>query len=351
MFARNNLQYHPELAKDYYQKYPDRCKTDEAIHNLPELLSAGGRFYDELISPAAMAADSVTVATREAAKIETSKQPLSLEPEQITQILQQLGKFHGAAEIGITRLEPYHLYSHAGRRAENWGVPISTNHTFAIAIMVPMNVDIIKKAPLLPEILESTGKYVETAKIAHILANYIKYLGYDARAHFDGHYQVACVPVARDAGLGEVGRLSILIHPVYGPCVRLSVVTTELELEETKSEDHHIAEFCNICKKCAENCPSKSIPFQERPTERDFPHWSIDMESCYTFWKRMGTDCGICIRVCPYTKPNTLIHKLARYYVSRNPINQRVALFLDNILYGLKIEIPTSNPEKSSMLA
>jgi len=168
---------------------------------------------------------------------------------------------------------------------------------------------------------------------------------------FDGHYQVACVPVARDAGLGEVGRLSILINPSYGPCIRLAVVTTNLELEETASKNHHIEEFCDICKKCAENCPSKSIPFHEKPAERGFPHWSIDMESCYTFWKRMGTDCGICIRVCPYTKSNTLIHKLARFYVSRNPINQRIALFLDHMLYGLKIDIPTSNPEKSSMLA
>jgi len=351
MFARNNLKYHPELAKHYYQEYPARRKTDQTVHNLPELLSAGGRFYDELISPAAMAADSVTVATREASKVETSEQLVSVESEQITQILQQLGRFHGAAEIGITRLEPYHLYSHAGRRAENWGEPISTDHIYAIAIMVPMNVDMIKKAPLLPEILESTSKYVETAKIAHILANYIKYLGYDAKAHFDGNYQVACVPVAKDAGLGEVGRLSILINPTFGPCVRLAVVTTDLELQETSSKNHHIEEFCDICKKCAENCPSRSIPFQEKPTERGFPHWSIDMESCYNFWKRMGTDCGICIRVCPYTKSNTLIHKLARYYVSRNSINQRIALLLDNILYSRKIGIPNSNPEKTNMLA
>jgi reductive dehalogenase len=298
-----------------------------------------------------MAADSVTVATKAASKIETSKQPVSVEPEQITRILQQLGRFHGAAEIGITRLEPYHYYSHAGRRAENWGEPISTDHIYAIVIMVPMNVDMIKKAPLLPEILESTSKYVETAKIAHIIANYIKYLGYDAKAHFDGNYQVACVPIANDAGLGEVGRLSILINPRYGPCVRLAVVTTDLELRETSSKNHHIEDFCDMCKKCADNCPSKSIPFEEKPAERGLPHWSIDMESCYSFWKKMGTDCGICIRVCPYTKPNTLIHKIVRFYITRNPLNQRIALFLDNLMYGLKIKFPTSNPEKSSMLA
>ena len=350
MFARNNLQYHPKLAERYYQRYPARRKTDEAIHILPELLSPGSRFYDELISPVAMAADSVTVATREASKIEKSEQPVMVDPEKITQILQQLGRFHGAAEIGITRLHPYHLYSHAGRRAENWGEAITTDHTYAIAIMIPMTIEMIMKAPLLPEILESTGKYVESAKIAHIIANYIKYLGYDAKAHFDGHYQVACVPLARDAGLGEVGRLSILINPTHGPCVRLAVVTTDLELKVTTSTNHYIEDFCDICKKCAENCPSKSIPFQGKPAERGFLHWSIDMESCYAFWSRIGTDCGICIRVCPFTKPNTLIHKLARFYISRNAFNQRIALLLDNLLYGRKIPMPTLNPEKTKML-
>jgi reductive dehalogenase len=209
----------------------------------------------------------------------------------------------------------------------------------------------LKQAPLLPEILESTAKYVETAKIAHIITNYIKLLGYEARAHFDANYQVACVPVAKDAGLGEVGRLSILIHPTYGPCMRLSVVTTNLELQETASKNHHIEDFCDICKKCADNCPSNSIPYREKPFERGFPHWSIDMESCYTFWKRTGTDCGICIRVCPYTKPDTLIHRLARFYISRNPINQRIALFLDNLLYRRKVRLPTLNPRQTEMLA
>ena len=65
----------------------------------------------------------------------------------------------------------------------------------------------------------------------------------------------------------------------------------------------------------------------------------INQEKCFSFWKTIGADCGICIRVCPYTKPDTLIHRTVRFYISRNPINQRIALFLDDLFYGRKIKI------------
>lgn len=350
MFSRNNLQYHPHLARQYYMTHTDKLEPDKSIHILPELFSPGGKFYHELIAPIGIAAESVTMSTREASLLKKAEKSVSNEPQKITEILIQTARFFGAADVGIARLRDYHFYSHAGRQAENWGEPISSEHKYGIVILVPMRVNMIKKAPLLPEIIESTGKYVETAKIAHIIANYIKLLGYDARAHFDAHYEVALVSLAKDAGLGEVGRLGILIHPRYGPCLRLSAVTTSMQLEETPSRNVHIEEFCNFCKKCAENCPSRSIPLDKKPIERGFSHWSIDMESCYGFWKKIGTDCGVCIRVCPFTKPETTVHRMARYYVSRNPLNQRIALFFDNLLYRRKPPLPSSNPNPTEMI-
>jgi len=100
--------------------------------------------------------------------------------------------------------------------------------------------------------------------------------------------------------------------------------------------------FCLICKKCADNCPTLSISEEdEEPiNSRGIKLWSIDQEKCFSYWKTIGTDCGICIRVCPYTKPNTFIHKLVRSYISRNPINQRIALLMDDLFYSRKIKIP-----------
>ncbi len=76
--------------------------------------------------------------------------------------------------------------------------------------------------------MESAHQYVEAARTAIQLAAFIRNLGYDARAHIDGNYQVIAPLVARDAGLGEIGRMSLLITPKHGPRVRLAVVTTNM---------------------------------------------------------------------------------------------------------------------------
>jgi hypothetical protein len=44
--------------------------------------------------------------------------------------------------------------------------------------------------------------------------------------------------------------------------------------------------------------------------------------------------------VCPYTKPDTFVHRLVRFYISRNPFNQRLALFLDDLFYGRRLPTP-----------
>lgn len=104
-------------------------------------------------------------------------------------------------------------------------------------------------------------------------------------------------------------------------------------------------EFCKICKKCADNCPSGSISKGDEPFSRNFRHWSILQEKCFSYWKTMGSDCGLCLSVCPYTKPDTLIHRLVRAYISRNPLNRRIALFMDDLLYGRYKKSPASNPD------
>jgi reductive dehalogenase len=341
MFARNRLQYHPHLAEKYYNAHPENRETDKKIHSKPELGEPGSTYYDSLRSPIFDAAFAYLHRTRGASKGEAAQEKKETDPHEITGIIREMGRYFGAIDVGITPVKPYHIYSHAGRQAENWGEEIDNTHPFAVVIVVPMRVDMMKSAPGLPAILESSRLYVESAKIAHIVAEYIRSLGYDARSHTDGNYETLCVPLAVDAGLGALGRMGIFMHPVHGPCVRISTVTTNMELVPTKPHTHirSIEKFCDICKKCSDNCPTQSICGENEPVSRGFRHWSIDQEKCFSFWKNIGTDCGFCIRVCPYTKPDTLIHKMVRFYISRNPINQRTALFLDDLFYGRKISI------------
>jgi ferredoxin len=354
MFSRNNLKSHPQLAKKYYAAHPEKKEIDAKIHSKPGFEEPGRVFYDSLYTPVFDAVFYHLKQTRSAARGEPSAEKKKVNKEKLAQVVQETARYYGAVDVGITSLKPYHLYSHAGRHAEDWGKKIKNNHRTAIVIVVAMDVDMIKSAPALPVVLESSRQYVEAAKIANIIAAYIRYLGYAARAHIDGNYQLMCVPAAVDAGLGTLGRIGLLMHPVYGPCVRISAVTTELELPPTSTtKNSHtwnlrtIDHFCDICKKCADNCPTQSICKGEEPSSRGFRHWSINQETCYSYWKTIGTDCGFCIRVCPYTKPNTLMHKLVRFYISRNTLNQRIALFLDDLFYSRKHPIINKNPKKN----
>jgi ferredoxin len=348
MFARNRLQFHPDLASRYYAAHPEKRETDEKIHRKKEPGQPGHLYYDPYRSPVFDASFTYLHRTRGASQGNAAAEKKNVDSKTISQVIDETARFYGAVDVGITPVKPYHYYSHYGRHPENWGEEIHTAHSFAVVIVVAMQVDRIKKAPSLPVILESSRQYVEAAKIAHIIAEYIRGFGYDARSHTDGNYETLCVPLAVDAGLGVPGRLGIFMHPVYGPCVRLSIVTTEMELVPTvaRTRMKSMEAFCDICKKCADNCPTQSICRGEEPESRGFRHWSIDQEKCFSFWKSIGTDCGFCIGVCPYTKPDTLIHKLVRFYISRNPVNQRIALFLDDLFYGRK-KVP--GPPKTSV--
>ena len=347
MFARNNVQYHPDLMEQYYSMHPENRSKDRQIHQKPEFGDKEQIFYDPYTAPCFEAAFEYLQESMPLSDGKTAKQKINVDSVKFSQTISDLGKFYGACDIGFLQLSPHHFYSHKGRHEKNWGEKTDQTYQTAISIVVPMRTNMVKMGPTSCMLQESAQKYVEAAKISNIIAGYIRQFGYRARAHNDGNYDVLCVPIAVESGIGELGRMGILMHKIHGPCVRLAVVTTDIKLPESSPQKScYMEEFCKICKKCADNCPSGSITHDDEPLSRNFRHWSIEQEKCYSYWKTMGSDCGICIGVCPYTKPDTLIHKIVRFYISRNPLNQRIALFMDDFLYGRHKKIAKTNPEK-----
>jgi len=184
-------------------------------------------------------------------------------------------------------------------------------------------------------VMESARQYVEAARVALQLGYLIRWLGYPARAHIDGNYRVVAPLVARDAGLGEIGRMGLLMTPELGPRVRLGVVTTDLPLiPDGRRDDVSAIDFCRTCKKCAENCPSRSIPFGDREEINGALRWRIDSDSCFRYWNLIGTDCGRCMAVCPYSHPDNLAHNAVRWAIRHSGAARRGALWLDDVFYG-----------------
>ena len=336
-FARARLQPGSPEFNSYYAARPENKAVDDRFRAKPGLLSLKSKMGNPYLFASAEGSFALTEGLRESVDGPVSEVQYSLPVEKMTAYVKSLALYYGALEVGICELKPYHYYSHTGRGTGVYGDPIQTDHNLGIAFTVEMVFDMVGASPGPPAVMESGRQYVEAARIAVQLAAAIRYLGYPARAHIDGNYRVIAPLVGRDANLGEIGRMGILMTPRQGPRVRLGVVTTTLEmLPDMYQPDPAVIDFCTVCKKCAENCPSRSIPFDGRREVDRALRWQIDSDTCFLYWNVVGTDCARCMAVCPYSHPDSFSHNLIRAGISRSGAFRRGALWLDDLLYRKK---------------
>ena len=339
MFARAYLQPGSPEYQVYYEMHPEHEKGDRQTRAQPGLLSPEAKFANSFHFAATDGSFDLTSALRESVNGPIAGDTKSLSPTQMRDFVVGLAHYFGARDVGITELRPYHLYSHVGRGTGIYGEPVRLPHSHAIAFTVEMDFEMVGTAPQAPTSMESARQYVEAARVAVQLANTLRRLGYPARAHIDGNYRVIAPLVARDAGLGEIGRITLLMTPRQGPRVRLGVVTVDLALPTIPREPNRaLIDFCNICKKCAENCPSKSLPFEDRQEIDGARRWKLNEETCFRYWNAVGTDCARCMAVCPFSHPDNFMHNLIRWGIARSGAFRRFALWMDNLFYGKKPE-------------
>lgn len=335
IFARARLIPGSPEYQAYYAMHPENLAGDELTRSKPGLLSLQARYAQPLIFASAQGSFTLTEALHQAVDGTPSSLKYSMDVDEMTSFIKNLARYLGALDVGITELKPYHVYSHIGRGTGVYGAPISIEHRFAIAFTVEMDRMMIAANPEPPGVLESAKQYVEAARVAVQLAACIRHLGYPARAHIDGNYRVVAPLVARDAGLGEIGRMGILMTPRQGPRVRINVVTTDLELRvDHPMRNPAMIDFCMICQKCAENCPVKAIPFGDRQEIEGVLRWRINADVCFRYWNVIGTDCGRCMTVCPFSHPDNIYHNLVRWGIARSGTFRRLALKLDDLFYG-----------------
>jgi ferredoxin len=337
MFARARLVPGSPEYQAYYASHPEHKASDDKTRLQPGLLSLEAKFGNPYLFAPTHGSFFLTGNLREAVDGPVATERMDLPVEEMTAYIFGLARYFGALDVGVAPLEPHHVYSHTGRGTGTYGAPIPVEHKYALAFTVEMDFDMVGTAPGPQILMESGRQYVEASRVAVQLAAAIRKLGYPARAHIDGNYQVIAPLVARDAGLGEIGRMSLLMTPRQGPRVRLGVVTTSMELVPNRRQpDPSVIDFCNICKKCAEACPSRSIPFDDRQLIEGALRWKINPDTCFRYWSVAGTDCGRCMAVCPYAHPDTFSHNLIRWGISKSGFFRRAALWMDDLLYGKK---------------
>lgn len=357
MFARARLVPGSAEYEAYYALRPENKTGDDKMRALPGLLSPDSREAHPQIFAATGATFRWIEGMRDQVDGPLAAERLAQEPAAATAYLKGLARYWGARTVGVAELQPYHVYSHVGRGPGEYGAPIHLDHRYALAFTVEMAHDMVRTAPAAPTLLESARQYGTAAVIAIQLANSVREMGYPARAHVDGNYCLIAPLVAWDAGLGEFGRLGLLMTPDLGPRVRLGVVTTDLPLvPDGRRPQPSVLDFCTICAKCAENCPVRAIPFGPRQEIDGARRWRIDQAICYRYWCAAGTDCARCVAVCPYSHPDTVLHNLVRRAARRSGLARRAILRMDHIFYGAHPEPqsapswlpPNPNPKRST---
>ncbi len=342
MFSRNELKPGTTNFEDYYKRNPDKKEIDDAWRKEAGLLKEGSSHYHPVYFASADASFETIKALSNKVDGEVNSLKTKTEINSISSYVKNWSVKLGAIDAGITELQEYHYYSHGGR-AERYNLDYHKKHQYAVAFTVEMDKAMVDAAPRETIVMESAQQYLESGRIALQLASFIRNLGYEARAHIDGNYEVVCPLVARDAGLGEIGRMGLLMTPKLGPRVRIGVVTTNLPLKADKPlNDYSMIDFCTLCKKCADACPGKAISFDEREEVEGTLRWKINQEACFTVWCKLGTDCGRCVSVCPYSHPDNLMHNVIRAGIKNSSIFRVSALKLDDFIYGKKPAVAES---------
>jgi reductive dehalogenase len=240
-------------------------------------------------------------------------------PDEASKEIKKAAQLFGADMTGITYYDERWVYSHKYSRAtENESrMDLPEGMTSVIVLVHEMDHDLLLTVPSALSGTATGIGYSKDVLTLLALAQYVRNLGYQAYASMND--TGPNIPYAIKAGLGEYGRHGMLITPELGPRLRIGKIFTDLPLAHDKPVRFGVEEFCNICRRCTDDCPPKAIP-DDAPSERvyntDAPServyntsntpgikkWTTDAEKCFSFWVKQVTDCSICLRVCPYNR-------------------------------------------------
>lgn len=335
VFARFDLKPGTPEYIHLYQRNPDWRDSDDLKRSRPEM----GEFTNRLDMGFVDSTDWLLYHLGAPDIVDglPAEKAVKISPERATLKVKNFALRLGADCAGISLLNPAFIFSHRGRikyPEEVWGMPIELKHRYAISMGFREDVELIRTAPRIGELVETMRGYLCSAIAAVVLARYIRSLGYPARAHHYRNYQVLSVPLAVEAGMGELGRCGFLLTKEHGNCLRLSTVTTDLPILCDQPVDIGVQDFCERCKLCAEACPSGAIPFGDKIQVRGLEKWKIDEVQCYQYWTKAGTDCGTCIASCPWSQPNALLHRTAASWASKSKLGRIILLWLYPVIYG-----------------
>jgi reductive dehalogenase len=254
------------------------------------------------------------------------------DPADLANKMKMIAAYVGADAVGITRINRKWVYADKCLNSDSAEPPETkpivfrdvelpaeteselvipesvTNAIVFVTVQPRMSTEI---GPATFQTMASTSAgYSWSGLTAVSLAEAVRFMGYVAIPCMNE--TAMSVPLAVDAGLGQLGRLGYLVTPWFGPHVRIAKVLTNMPLTHDSPIDFGVTEFCMTCGICSMECPSGAIsPDIERswaPLKAAGPcgnpgarKWYINGKRCLKWWVESGAGCSRCTSVCPYT--------------------------------------------------
>ena len=158
--------------------------------------------------------------------------------------------------------------------------------------------------------------FAQLEKTAKRLSEYIRSKGFkskivpcDKRIERNGplHWkgEISHKAIAKAAGLGWIGKSTLLVTPNFGSRICLITILTNMPL----IADQPARNRCGDCKKCVESCPLNALVGAKFSDHPDKLEEAIDVLKCGSYisktWRK-GELCYSCLLACPYGKKKTV---------------------------------------------
>ena len=276
-----------------------------------------------------------TQATVHDGEVAADVAPLPENLQEVADHIKATCYFLDADVVGICEMPDYAWYSH-----DLDGNPITPIHKYAIVLLIDQGFETMEASSGDDWIsgAQSFRAYLKGSTIACTVANYIRELGYPARAHTNSDSEVLHNPLTMLAGLGELSRIGeVVLNPFLGPRFKTAVITTDLPMAVDQPIDFGLQDFCGKCRKCARECPCGAISFGDKVMFNGYEMWKPDVEACtrYRVTNPNGSACGRCMKMCPFNKQGLMQHRLGLWAAIRVAPLRKLLIWLDDALkYG-----------------
>ncbi len=214
-------------------------------------------------------------------------------PQEWVDAVKDFARAHEADLVGIAPVDP------------NWVFEgFEVTEPWIIVLGVYMDHGELSRAPEPEAAVEVARQYNRGTRAARALADWIRGQGWQAAGHGGpGAGPIQLVPAGLAAGFGELGKHGSIINRKYGSSFRLAGVLTELPLIADAPDAFGADDFCASCQVCTDACPPAAIT-PAKQTVRGVQKWYVDFDKCMPYFAA-NYGCGICIAVCPWSRPGT----------------------------------------------